>query len=55
MCEIGKQSQKDAFRHAFELCWAMIVGVHPLTVETSDEYINMMINNVDTQIANARF
>ncbi len=42
--KLGRMSRDEAFQYAFDLCWAMILGVHVLTPGASDEYLRAFFN-----------
>ena len=42
--KLSRMNKDDAFRYAFDLCWSMLIGVHALTPESSDDYLLSMLN-----------
>lgn len=44
--KLGRMSRDEAFQYAFDLCWAMVFGIHTLTPDASDEYLHAFFNGV---------
>lgn len=42
--KVSSMNKEDAYRYAFDLCWAMLLGIHPFSSLTSDEHIKSLFH-----------
>lgn len=47
--KLSCMNRKDAFRYAFNLCWAMMLGLHSATKDTPDDYLLTFFNGIQLQ------
>ena len=47
--KLSCMNREDAFRYAFNLCWAMMLGLHPATKDTPDDYLLTFFSSIQQQ------